>query len=294
MSNRAKNQHYIPQFYLRNFRDKNGKIAVYYKEKNKLIETEKAKNFATERSFYDSDQEELKLLLKDWIDRFPDFNSQIDFSLNQYIEYYLGNMEDAVAKLFKKINENPKELFKIENKLLIINFIYTLAYRTSPYRSTIENKCKEYLSYLKNQKCDEKECNKKLEEIGMSKGARYYQLRKIFSIPNLLHFGKFFIFNYIWYFANVEGDLGLITSDNPAFGFDIKLYDICFPISPKNALIFKSRFTIPFNIDLSNDSLISISSEEVVDYNRINLCNANPYKFAFGTCEDIKSFFHLE
>lgn len=54
----VKNQHYIPQFYLKRF-GKNGKIDVYDIKNKKFIPNSNVSNFASKRFFYDIDTNKL-------------------------------------------------------------------------------------------------------------------------------------------------------------------------------------------------------------------------------------------
>ena len=136
----VKNQHYIPQFYLKRF-GKDEKIDAYDIKNKKFITNTNVSNFASKRFFYDIELEKLdehiSLLKKIYNidDTDEDFKKLINSP--QYIEKTLSNIEGDMSIFLDKI-ETDFSLINDENFLatffifIIIPFLLPLNSIISP------------------------------------------------------------------------------------------------------------------------------------------------------------------
>lgn len=291
MSNKIINQHYVPKFYLKGFCDNKSKLCLYDRRLKIIRRNQKVRNFAAQRYYYDIETEELKNILKPWLDLYPSLKNEIDFDDPQYVEKFFSRVESDAAKVIKGIMNDPLQIYDEKNKLLISNFLYLLAYRNANYRDSMSDLYKQFMEQLKERLYDDNARRKITEELGMSKGAKHYQLSKIFNLIGLIHFGEHLIKDYEWYCGIVQGPFGLLTTDNPAINIILWLNDFCFPITPKFSLIFRVKDPNAQMIcpDMPNGNIIPLSILGVYNYNNYNLRAFNPYKYVFGDFNDLKT-----
>ncbi|MBR5900762.1 DUF4238 domain-containing protein [bacterium] len=289
MSNIVKNQHYLPKFYLKGFCDQESKITIFDRERGEIRFNQNPQKYAVERYFYDTDSKELKKLFEKWVILYPKLCNIINIDDKQFIEHFFNRLETDIAKLFETILNDPDVLYDQKNQSLIAYFLYTLAYRTAPYRNSMDDSYNQFMSQMKERNLDENMIKKISEDIGMSSGAKSYQLEKLFDIDSINDFDYFIKNNYSWYYAIVEDTYGLLTSDNPALNGILHFNDFCFPLTPNFALIFRSKDPNAKFIsqDIPHGNKLILSFESVLQYNRANLFINYPYKYIFGQKRDI-------
>lgn len=180
----VKNQHYIPQFYLKRF-GKDEKIDAYDIKNKKFITNTNVSNFASKRFFYDIELEKLdehiSLLKKIYNidDTDEDFKKLINSP--QYIEKTLSNIEGEMSIFLDKI-ETDFSLINDENFLAtFFIFIRTLSVRTIGYRETLENITTQTTNWLK--KLGINNCSNYPLDISPNELAKLEQLKYIVSIP---------------------------------------------------------------------------------------------------------------
>lgn len=103
----AKNQHYVPQFYLKYFAD-NDKLYVFDKINKKSFLTN-VRNIASENYFYDLP---LELISDDMKDEFSAVDKQELEKVMASIEYYCKNNFDSLITSF--VLGNPKRLYDMD------------------------------------------------------------------------------------------------------------------------------------------------------------------------------------
>ncbi len=121
------------------------------------------------------------------------------------------------------------------------------------------------------------------------KETQFYQ---IFSISELLKTASMLIENYDWLIGNNISDINFIVGDNPAGDIFIGFNDICFPISQRKAIIFRTKRHNGYLIsqdESKNGKTIDLSLQSVLAYNTAQI--AHSYRYYFG---DKKTFALLE
>ncbi len=128
MSSIAKNQHYVPQFILRNFTVNDGKqIYVFDKLRERSFKTN-IRNIAAETSFY---------------------NFNVD-KYNFTIEPWLSDLESSTCSAFEKlINERSISNIDDDDRSKIAYFISVQIFRTRFFRDKLSNISKEMSERLK-------------------------------------------------------------------------------------------------------------------------------------------------
>lgn len=236
--NKVKNQHYIPQFYLKRFAT-NDKIDVFDLSKNEIRESQTTRNYASSRFFYDIPYKEIESLFEHIFELFPEKKDLDIFKDNQYIEHFLARVEGQTKDIFDDLEKNPSMIKRDDVKSSVIIFLHGLAYRTEAIRNTYEKINKEICDKLKiiNPNLSESELSKYNKE-----SAKKQQLEKITTLGPTLKTMKKLIENYNWYIGiNCSKNLDFIISDNPAFDLITGFNDICIPISNKFAFIFQIK-----------------------------------------------------
>ena len=193
----VKNQHYIPQFYLKRF-GKDEKIDAYDIKNKKFITNTNVSNFASKRFFYDIELEKLdehiSLLKKIYnIDDTDEYFKKL-INSPQYIEKTLSNIEGDMSIFLDKI-ETDFSLINDENFLAtFFIFIRTLSVRTIGYRETLENITTQTTNWLK--KLGINNCSNYPLDISPNELAKLEQLKYIVSIPQTLKKSIDFFNNY--------------------------------------------------------------------------------------------------
>ena len=275
MSKDVKNQHYIPQFYLKRFTGENGRFCVYSILDNKYLCRQQPRNFGASRYFYDVQKAELIELMEEIASVNPCIKSEIDYDDEQLIEHYLSRSEADAKNVFDLIDEDYNALFSEEIQQKLIIFLHDLSSRTEFLR--------KYYSYINNNLIHH------LEKMGVPKSkmpvdnAKMTQLHDMFDMGSLYKTANMLKNNYDWFVGNNLSELNFITSDNPVFGVFLGFNDICFPISKKKSIIFRAKNNGGYLIsdDVSSDGkTIDLSVKSVLIYNEMLILNA--YRYAFG------------
>ena len=276
----VKNQHYIPQMYLKRFCEANNQLYAYDKLKRKGFYN-LPRAYAHEKYFYDLDPNTLLQMLETYYP-FIDSASRENLSQTQAIEKMLGRLEGAADSVLDKLNDDPSVLSDEDTQITLVHFLHSLSIRTVAQRSQIENIHHQTADWLKQFDIS---ANPEIVEYVSSTPEEYskkWQIERLLSPDAALEFAQMVMLNYDWYYGMVNSDLKLIISDNPvqmlAFGFN----DCCFPISPKRAIIFRAQGD---NVKiLSHDKpekgVIYLSMRSVFIYNLIQQSQAE--RFLFG------------
>lgn len=302
MAEKVKNEHYVPQRYLRHFA--NGEnFFVFDKEK-----TEKRPgnvgDYACERYFYDVDFDALK---REKLEQDPDFEfdpemEQVMQTIDvQHIEHWFG--QNVETWLFDPINKiistyvmaNPKN---IENMVAMTDDDMN---HISLYLAIQMIRSKEFRENIK-------EMYERLPLLLMKKIAKTDEEREYINsieleIKNKNHLKLFHaqflmdeemvsdiavrLRSKIWVIGYNKTDIPFITSDNPVVkyghsgfnGISSKGIEIAFPISPKLILILADieEFgrLLPFH-----NHFVEIPSEEVHYYNSLQVIQSYRYVFS--------------
>lgn len=291
-----KNQHYIPQFYLKRF-GKNEKIDVYDIKNKKFILNSNVSNFASKRFFYDIDttklDSELSILKKIYNVSDDDSNYRRILDNSQFIEETLSKVESNMASYLDKI-ENDFSLITDEEFLSIFFiFIRTLSVRTSGYRETLEKITTQTTNWLKSLGITE--CSNYPLDIPSDELAKIEQLKYIISIPQTYKKAISFFNNYNIHLATNSTDLGFIISNEPFLSFELGFNGICFPINPHLSIILQVKDTNKKYLicDKKPDckNIINLDIHDVIKYNIFQTHLMS--KYLFGNKKDIQYILQL-
>lgn len=296
----VKNQHYIPQFYLKRF-GKGEKIDAYDIKNNKFITNTNVINFACEKFFYDTEPDNIRGILN--IYKESGYVSEEDFEEKlkepQFIEKTFSRLEYKTATYLDEF-ERDNNLINDE-KFLSILFIFmdTLSIRTASYRNGIENIAEQTSTWLKSLNIDKVE-NYPLH-LEPKEIAKQSQLNSILSLPRVYKKALNFFDCYDFFVGVNNTDVDFIISDNPLLYFLQGFNDICFPINPKLAIIMQANAADEAhkicNTRPDQQKRIFLKATDVINYNNYQVhSNANflfgselALKFHFVFCNIMKS-----
>lgn len=288
----VKNQHYIPQFYLKRF-GANNKIDVYDINNKKYIVNSNVANFACEKYFYDIDSDKIEDEVKIF-KNFPGIpiNDQAyNQAINnpQLIEETLARLESKMSTYLDELEKNYS-LINNENFLSIFFiFIRTLAIRTSGYRAVLQEIATQATNSLKN--LGVKKCTNYNLDIDPTELAKIEQLKYLMSLPSLFKKSISFFNNYNIYIGTNNTNLGFIISNEPFLHFELGFNDICFPINPHLAIIMQlknvnDKFLICHSKP-NKQNIIELSVRDIIKYNIFQ--NHLISKYLFGNKTDLKN-----
>lgn len=218
MNNHVKNQHYVPQFLLKNFSSRERKFIWAYDKKEKYsiknqIKERPIKKVASEEYFYDQN---------------------INNEIGSY-EYELQKVEDATAPIIDKIIETKSIIDLSEEERRILSFFITLQnLRTKGSLLKTETSMENLSEQLKDK------ANVKIPNIN-SKKIWFSMLEKSTSFYEIL-------MNKVWMLN--ESNNSFLISDNPVtlqnttdkseirgtLGLDSFGIEIYLPLSPSLTL----------------------------------------------------------
>lgn len=284
----VKNQHYIPEFYLKRF-GKNEKIDVYDIKNKKFILNTNVSNFACRRFFYDTEPDNIRETLSFYKEIGFITEKELEEKIKepQFIEKALSRLESKMSIDFNEFEKNNGLINNDDFLRTLFIFIHTLSIRTANYRKSQEN-ILEQISNWKTLNTEDYQLNIEHKEI-----AKQNQLNSILSLPILYEKALCFFDKYDIFVGINNTDVDFIISDNLLFGFYLGFNDICFPVNPKLAIIIQvagvdKKFKI-CNVQPDKENKIFLKSTDVISYNTFQECsNAN---FLFGNESSLK--FHL-
>ncbi len=272
MTQKTKNQHYVPQVYLKNFAilGNNEKLNVYDKKTNVIRKNQSIENLAIERFFYDVSAENL---IKENPDKDPDsvkqfvddFNNSKDGSF-QYIEkeFFSEIIESELGQLLNKIIERADKVspcFRqnsysiMKDEKVKLSIIMAMQYmRTKRYKEELKNTLSlEYKDFF----CEfyKKEYGEYPPDFDVNVSEEKFKLsylkdfllneKRINSLSN-------FFFKYNFKFLINETKLPYWTSDAPVVITDVgdsgdRL--VFYPISSKYLLLLSNTVRDQEDVD---------------------------------------------
>lgn len=252
--NKVKNQHYIPQFYLKQWANKE-QLFVYDKKRSKSFQSN-VKNIASSRFFYDFP--EIDEIMKDKIriqlkkDGFEDDYID-DFFQEQVLENSFSELESIVASLLnqkiKKIDDvhalseewiKNYPIFTKEDKKIFAHYIASQLVRTSKQKFFQEDVTTQLFDGMKRIYK-----NKTNDNLEIEVDNDYNEWQFLSNIlPLTFEFSKI-LESYKWIIYRNFADMPFYTSDSPVTqygklgksGLKEKGMEIRFPLNPKYELI---------------------------------------------------------
>jgi hypothetical protein len=304
----VKNQHYVPQRYLRYFsnvsRKKNKDIhrfSVFDKKKVEIRENQNIEDLASERFFYDVDFELIKSeaeeegveVGQEYIDLIKEVDKQeLEHTFATKVE---TTMFDPIAQIVTSYTMTQKSAYPNiyvipEDKRATVAYYITLQYlRTKEFREKMvqvyERGGKLLMKKLLKGKVDNdflNDVNLRLKEsrINLFHNEVLLDIKKIEEIALIL-------LGHIWFIAVNETDTQFYTSDNPLVlngylaehGLKSKGVEIIFPITPKLALIMREREYFDRDLLLYN-RFLEVNEEYVKYCNQLQVLQSYRYVFS--------------
>jgi hypothetical protein len=279
----AKNQHYVPQFYLKYFAD-NDKLYVFDKINKKSFLTN-VRNIASENYFYDLP---LELISDDMKDEFSAVDKQELEKVMASIEYYCKNNFDSLITSF--VLGNPKRLYDMDIltddlRSEMAFFMATQVLRTKEFREFIVEFHEKFNKVL-------------IDRIGPKKIESYspeaFRLKVKKEIEPVLH-AQFLADNktideialilakHIWIIGVNNTGMSFYTSDNPIVrrghkkdkfmsynGLASQGVEICYPINSQLILILYER-TYFEKASSSENRFVRLNTQAVQYYNSLQV-----------------------
>lgn len=270
---RVKKQHFVPQFYLRNFSSDGKKLFVYDKSADKEF-VSNVSDVASENAFYDM----------------PEVDPII--GIENFIEKQLHPFEEMGAEAIKKLLSSLKEKrycrihpdIKVDLSLyLAVQYMRSKETRETMVEMFSKIKKEEFYQFLCNESPDlnvsRKDFDIYLEE---DKKSAYHSLILTDEDTRVELSGE--LHKNYWYIAKNCTNLPLYTSDQPLVkhghldhpirsmqGFSSPGIEVVFPLSHEYLLIICDYRTFPHAKKLGNQ-IVSIKNEQnIVYYNHLQV-----------------------
>lgn len=269
---KIKNQHYVPQFYLRGFSSDGCNLFVFDKFKLKSFKTN-IKNVACEKGFYDFpiDQSDIHGIDEQIIEK----------SLGDFENEFAGSLDHLLHQLGKK--RRRRSILPVNQKKALALFISIQFLRTRELRSETEEMMEKLDTELLKRSLG-KDAEDYSVEINQD-WLPIFQAGLMFD-PRLLEASVQILTNHIWFVGVNTTDQPFFTSDHPTVkrahisdplvsysGLASKGIEIVFPLSPKYVLVLCERTAFREFEKLEN-KIVPMNSENVAYYNslQINQC----------------------
>ncbi|MEK5489045.1 DUF4238 domain-containing protein [Lysinibacillus sp. FSL M8-0355] len=304
----VKNQHYVPQRYLRKFAEaqkkKNKNIYrfnIFDKEKQEIREKQNVENYASERYFYDVD---FNKLLEEAKSEGITIEEEIEDLTNEVDKQYLENvfatkvetaMFNPFDNIITKYTLTPSNVYKNvevvpeKDKATIAYYLAIQFVRTKEYREKIIQMHEKGTKLLLRKRFKDEIDPALLDSVEIKLKDNRINLihnEQLLDTELLESFAKIFL-KHIWIFAVNETDTLFYTSDNPLVlygheenhGISSKGVEIIFPITPKLALVMREVEHFKTELSLYN-RFVHISEEYVKFYNELQI--GQSYKYVFS------------
>jgi len=293
-SNKVKKQHYVPQFYLRNF-SKNGKrIEVFDKEQRKSYPAN-IKDVACGNYFHDIDNEHFK----DETQEMEKFLSRLEGNYKNSLDSVLKKLKDAKIEYL-----NTKSLsydFNItqEEKRGIAEFFVLQWIRTDKKRKEF-TQITETLRQAIKEHCED--ANIDFNQVDTKYDVKMSQLDMIFSSIEPL---SSYLMEQKWLFGMNMSAIPFYTSDNPAIldkefcenkkyrgnGFESPNINFYLPLNSKFILLVveKNFYELGKYIDLYINNIACFDNDNVLYCNDLQLKES-----LFQIYSETSEFFHIE
>lgn len=292
----VKRQHYVPQFYLKNFsKNDNNLVDVYFKNHKKIKEEIHVKTICYKDYYYDLDDNNLILeklaVFREYYK--SNYSIDIDEKINknpQYIEtVFLNNLETESSNLIKTLlkSSNGFQLQDIKVRAQLTLLFFNLHER-SPFKrdsySNIHTQMKDAFNNFSPK--IRNELNKRY-----SSSPKETQIKNMISFSRILEDSAEAVFNYEWTLAVIDSEKEFITSDNPSAIFQMK--EFCFPISTDKAILIRPKDPNQRNFftDRKNKKFITKFSDKNIFIN--NILQDTKSEILIGNSKSIKNHIAL-
>ena len=269
MSNETIKQHYVPQFYLKNFsniKNNNYILNCYDIVKNEMYPVN-INNVAQEKYFYKIN--------------------------NQSFEGNFQKVENPASRIINNLTnyKNYKLLNNNKNRFFMSLFMSSQYLRTKEMRETVNELNFHLEEYLKNYKL-KAELNKYLDYLNNTE----IKIRHKDVFENSLNKISFLLFMKKWIILTNKSDRNFYTSDNPIvrynpqgkIGFACDYLQVYYPINPRTLICLLDPFNYGkvsnnFKIQMNNDkqnpyknftsNIYKINTCKITDRNKVDFFN---------------------
>jgi hypothetical protein len=274
---RVKNQHYVPQFYLRNFQSEHERLFVYDKLLRKSF-MKPIKDVASTNYFYEIDP---KLLPAD--------------APFQLVEKALSQIEGAAKKTITDTLDNLDQTSVLlpAHKLALAPYVALQAVRTNEFRLTASEFMEKLATNLAEIHLNLKFPGEELPEFEISANdqvLRFQQAQQMFGdmtkeLTEILD-------SHIWVIGRNMTTQPLFASDNPVVkfphikdslksmaGFGSRGVEVVFPISSRYVIsMFERKYHL--NIQGMESQVIDLRLDNVEHYNAMQVQQCERQVFA--------------
>lgn len=250
----VKNQHFVPQFYLKNFSSNKKQLYVFDKISNKGYSSA-IDSVASARFFYD------------WKELDEVVGKQFIESTSSIFE---GKAAKVLNALISRLQANRFTGFETDEKLLISEFIWYQMIRTPEARIQGNQLAKDLEQALLS-----KGVSKEIIKLsGLSYEDTNERLDHLRAVINPTHIRESVkdLCDRIWIIAQNDTNLKFYTSDNPVTrhtyherGFSA--FEIFFPLTPTHGLMILTKKDFPDLITFDDNIMYLRKNEYVIWYN---------------------------
>lgn len=318
---KVKNQHYVPQFYLKKFAV-NDYIYVFDKTLGTQLSMKgtNIKNIASERYFYDLPIDLLPKELQDKVDI-----QFVEKSLSKIEADFHQTLNNIISRYTLPISESIQSLTAIseDEKLDLSMFLAIQDTRTRDFRnSTLEaeekgvrelinrfgKKAKPLIEkefeYFKVGKVGKKKKGKErkfelvIDEQRRKQITQYEHIKHLIDLDYIRELAKI-LTRHIWLIGVNRSSIPLYTSDNPLVrkswkrehffsntGFASEGIEIAFPITPKLLLILCERGFHSY-AEIFEQKYVDLQTENVKYYNSLQVFNSNRQIYSINNDFDL-------
>lgn len=281
---KIKNQHFVPQFYLRGFASENGQIYTFDKFRGKSFKTN-IENVACEKNFYD----------------LPKVDDRRDCIDDQIVEKSLSVLESEFSKsldfllLQVRKKRRRRDLFSADHKRNLALFLTIQFLRTREHR----NQIMEITEKLGNgllEKFPDEDYGDYHVEVNQD-WLPIFQANFMFD-PEVIETFSQALLNHIWFIGVNNTDVPFFTSDHPFVkkehitdpymsfsGIASPGIELAFPLCPKFILILCERTAFK-KFEKYENRIIPLTTDNVTYYNCLQVVRS--YRQIFSSKNDFK------
>ncbi|MHB1308733.1 MAG: DUF4238 domain-containing protein [Limisphaerales bacterium] len=194
----TKQQHYVPQFYLRNFCNSEGKLYVYDKQEDISYPTS-PRNAGGERYFYDC--EEMAAVSGD------------KQAVEQYLSALEGQMSPLIENLLRRLRANELCRLHPDTRFVISVFAAFQLIRTKETRITARQMSEQLIHFLEKHPGTEGQIREIRESMSEEK-AKASHCRQLLDLPSILQCASI-VERHIWVIMRRHPAGAFWASDEP-------------------------------------------------------------------------------
>lgn len=298
----VKNEHYVPQAYLRGWANTKDQIWVFDKQDPKRAPfITKVRNVASEARFYDFG-EQIIAESREYLDQHPDFETADpgirEALLNpQIVENHFSTVESELASVLADVTAaiDSSGAIPDEHKEFLAYYITKQLIRTPEFRRSYFEDMERVGDSLAQQLIAHRFGRQAVGRVRLQLNVNEvpYEHARVLFDPKVTNTGMEILLQHHWRVGVNTSDQPLFTSDHPVvmrshvsnglYGIGAHGIEICWPLSPQYALILlDERY---FNSSAaSSQSLIQLSPDNVMYYNSLQTSQA--YRWIFSSNSD--------